>query len=252
MEPDKPITLEGLVEDVSPSVVSVVWTTGRGGSKKSVVSAGCVLHNFGNHNYILTSSRQGCIQNNSNLWVRFHDGVELRAYVLLSVHVDLEFLVLYTESSHNSDPIQLTDDPISFSFGLCVVPKIKSRFHKVQGFIPTPSCRANNLADVVSEITDDYFIFVCQHGDTAIMKSAPIFHENGQVNGFICEDCSLPSLPEETLKEELDEALVDREAKLCVKGRLLEARLRMVTQDNDWRAGLVNMVENMADEDVHN
>jgi hypothetical protein len=222
------------VASVFPSVVSVVWTTGRGRNEVSVVSAGCVLHKFGNHTYILTTSRRGNIRKTSKLLVRFYDGVEIRARVLFR-GTNLEFIVLRTEASHESSlSIQFREGPMTFSNALCVVPKVKSKFHKVQGFIPTPSCRANDMSGGIPEITNEHFIFVCQHHDTAIMQSAPVFHENSQVNGFIFKDCSLPYRP----GDDPDQELIDIEAKICVKPRHIEAWLRRETNDNDWRAGL--------------
>lgn len=152
---------------------------------------------------------------------------------------DLGFIILRTEANHESSvPIQFNEEPINFSTALCVAPKTKSDFHKMKGFIPRPSCEANNMAGIVQENTNHYFIFVCQHRNTKIMKSAPIFHENSRVNGFVIQDCSLPPESDDDDDDEPNDEFFDSEAKICIKPILVEAWLQKISGDNNWRAAL--------------
>lgn len=232
-----------LAAEVSRSIVSVEWMAKRRSrNATSVLCAGSVLHKSANHTYILTFFLKN--PRHFDLLVRFHDHDqgEIAAVSISGIRVvgdaKLPFIVLRMEGIRESSiPIQFRDEPMKFSNALCVVPKTKSIFHKILGFIPTPSCASNDMTGNIPEITNDHFIFVCAPQDTETMKSAPVFHENGQVNGFVIEDCSLPF----ARGDKPGDKFIDREAKICVKPRHLEAWLRQVSGDNDWRAGLEKM-----------
>lgn len=174
-------------------------------------------------------------ERNSTIVVHFHDQVETNANILLS---NEQLFVLRTANHANSVAIEFNVDPLDFSIALCVAPKTKSDFHKVEGFIPRPSCEANNMAGNVQANTNHYFNFVCQHRRTEMLKSAPVFNANNQVNGFVIQDCSLPPLP----GDKPGDRFIDSEAKICVKPVLIETWLQQRIGDNNWRAVLDDLV----------
>jgi len=179
---------------------------------------GSIIHKSSAGILILTQSK--FIKANYQLFVHFHDNLVAEAERLV---YDPTFAVLHVAGQHaSSTTAQFRDQAFSYSEALCVTPKTETTFQSIPGFIPVPSCEANDDKGA-NPRSDDYFLFMCHHEDTPTITPAPVFHKEGNVTGFIIRDCAMHDDPKK----------VDVHMKIYLKSTKVVAWLKKIVNGED-------------------
>ncbi|RCV10547.1 hypothetical protein SETIT_2G120300v2 [Setaria italica] len=208
-----------LCGDVSSSVVMVEKPTGP----SSQFCVGCVIHKTTIDTYILT--RTEFIPRKCKLVVHFSDGTKQEAKRLVG---DKQFTVIHSSNAHaSSTAIWFRHEPIDYSELLCIVPKPPASFQRFWDRIARPSCASTR--DDGTLVPDRYFLYICHHDNTKLMTTAPIFHKDGGVCGFVLDDCMTTDKTGEK---------VDAHVKFCVKATTVENKLRTMLKNDDWKRAL--------------
>lgn len=183
--------------------------------------AGCVIHKTSTDTYILTQSK--FITRNCQLIVHFSKGKALDAQWLIGRERD-QFAVLHLRAPHEaSTPIQFYHGSLDYSEALCIVPKLPLSFQRFWGRITKPSCAS--ARDDGTVVPNMHFIYNCHHEKTALMISAPVFHKDGCVSGFVVTDCMVKD----------SAGKVDQHSKICLKAMAVETKLQTLLDSDNWR-----------------
>ncbi|TVU10096.1 hypothetical protein EJB05_43604, partial [Eragrostis curvula] len=201
-----------LATKVAPSVVIVEdIATGSFWS-------GCVIHKTKRDTFILTQERI----HRPKLLVHFSD-YSTKPAEFLGSHSG--FAVIATGEPHESCRSINLSDPINDTDVLTLVPKSRSSFEDVKGFITKASCcstSGDGPVDSVVPATRDYFIASCCHPWTIVMVTTPVFNKNGEANGFVISDCR-------------NAKMYGMTHKVCIRPFVVKRILKSMMEEENWK-----------------